>query len=135
MVGSLLEKNLLKAVEMASKQRQVANDFTATFPPKTVQNWRCMVKEWEADPSYPNPYVLKEQGMFSQNHGVNVSYCYLFQHRRFLRHDYDSLKKRPQRQKGGKEHLTRSLRQYLCAWALNLRINSTFLCYNVISGV
>ena len=61
-VGSLLEKNLSKAVEMALKQRQVANNFTATFTRQTVQAWSRMVKEWEADPSYPNPYISKEQG-------------------------------------------------------------------------
>ena len=47
---------------MASKQRQVTNDFTATFTRQTVQAWSRMVKEWEADPSYPNPYISKEQG-------------------------------------------------------------------------
>ena len=62
MVGLLLEKNLSKAVEMALSQCQVANDFTATFPHKTVQTWGHMVKEWETNPSYPNPYISKEQG-------------------------------------------------------------------------
>ena len=32
----MLETNLTKAVEMASKQRKVANDFTGTFPDETV---------------------------------------------------------------------------------------------------
>jgi len=61
-VGSLLEKNLSKAVEMALKQRQVANDFTATFSKETTQAWSRMVKNWEADASYPNPYMSKERG-------------------------------------------------------------------------
>ena len=64
-IGSLLKKNLLKAVEMASKQHQVANDFTTTFPQETTRAWRCMVKNWEANASYPNPYILKEHGRFS----------------------------------------------------------------------
>jgi hypothetical protein len=54
----LLKTNLLKAVEMASKQRKVADDFTATFPHTTVQQWRRMVKDWQANPSHPNPYAL-----------------------------------------------------------------------------
>jgi len=57
-----LEKNLSKAVEMASKQRQVADDFSATFPQETIRAWSRMVKKWEADPSYPNPYISKERG-------------------------------------------------------------------------
>jgi len=64
LIGSSLEKNLLKAVEMSSKQRQVAGDFTATFPHETIQAWGLMVKEWEVDPSKPNPYVLTEKGGF-----------------------------------------------------------------------
>ena len=50
---------------MSSKQRQVADDFTATFPRETIQAWGLMVEEWEADPSKPNPYVLTEKGGFS----------------------------------------------------------------------
>ena len=46
---------------MELKQRQAANEFTATFPHETIQAWRRMVKEWEADTSCPNPYVSKEQ--------------------------------------------------------------------------
>jgi len=58
---------------MALGQRRVANDFTATFPRETVQAWSRMVKEWEADPSRPNPYVSKEQGMLFST-PANVSY-------------------------------------------------------------
>lgn len=50
---------------MSSKQRQIADDFTATFPRETIQAWSLMVKEWEADPSKPNPYFLTEKGGFS----------------------------------------------------------------------
>lgn len=64
MIGSLLGKNLSKAVEMASKQRQVADDFSATFPQETIRAWSRMIKQWEADPSYPNPYISKERGRF-----------------------------------------------------------------------
>jgi hypothetical protein len=60
----LLEKNILKANEMALEQRQAASNFSATFPDKTVKGWTRMVEEWEANPSYPNPYVLKELGKF-----------------------------------------------------------------------
>ena len=47
---------------MASIQRKVAIDFTATFPVDTVQQWRRMVREWEEDSSRPNPYVSRERG-------------------------------------------------------------------------
>jgi len=61
-IGSLLETNLIKAMDMASKQRKAADDFTATFPPDTVQQWKRMVREWEADSSRPNPYISKDRG-------------------------------------------------------------------------
>ena len=50
---------------MESRQRQAADDFTATFPRETTQKWTQMVKEWEANPSYPNPYVSEERSKFS----------------------------------------------------------------------
>ena len=61
-VGSLFETNLVKVVELESKQRKVADNFTATFPDKTVKQWRRMLEKWEEDPLCPNPYVLSEQG-------------------------------------------------------------------------
>ena len=75
-IGSLLETNLVKATEMASKQRKVANDFTATFPPRTVQGWKRMVREWQANSSRPNPYVSKERGkLFATLISSTVAYC------------------------------------------------------------
>jgi len=62
MTGSLLDTNLVKAADMASKQRKAAGDFTATFPPDTVQHWRRMVREWEENSSRPNPYISKDRG-------------------------------------------------------------------------
>lgn len=59
--------NLEKAVEMEKTQRKVANDFSATFPLKTVRQWRKMVKEWQANPSCPNPYISNERGMFLES--------------------------------------------------------------------
>ncbi|KAF9780601.1 hypothetical protein BJ322DRAFT_1112591 [Thelephora terrestris] len=59
-LGPLLEKNLAKAADTASRQCQVADNFTATFPREAIQDWTCMVREWEADPSYPNPYISRE---------------------------------------------------------------------------
>lgn len=47
---------------MASKQRKAAGEFTATFPPETIQQWKRMVKEWEADSSRPNPYISNDRG-------------------------------------------------------------------------
>jgi hypothetical protein len=123
-VGSLLEKGLLKADEMASKQRQAANDFSATFPKKIVRGWARMVKQWEANPSYPNPYVSKEHGKFSFPYQTERSSPF-YQHQRYLQLDCNSLRKRPQKQREGRRPLTRSLRRSSCAWVLNLRINST----------
>lgn len=73
-IGSSLQKNLLKAAEMSSKQRQVADDFTATFPHETIKSWSRMVNEWEADPSKPNPYVSEEKHMFFGHNEVNESH-------------------------------------------------------------
>jgi hypothetical protein len=64
LIGSLLGTNLIKAKEMASKQRKVANDFEATFPPDTIRQWKRMVRKWEAKSSNPNPYVSKDRGRF-----------------------------------------------------------------------
>ena len=49
---------------MASTQRKAANDFSATFPAKTVRQWRQMVDKWQVDPSCPNPYVSNDRGRF-----------------------------------------------------------------------
>jgi hypothetical protein len=62
LIGSLLETSLIKALEMLSKQHKTVDDFTAMFPPDTIQQWKCMVKEWEANSSWPNPYVSKDHG-------------------------------------------------------------------------
>ena len=61
--GSLLDANLIKAKEMASIQRKAADDFTTTFPQDTISEWKRMLREWEADPSRPNPYVSNVRGM------------------------------------------------------------------------
>ena len=66
----------MKAVEMALKQRKVAEDFSTTFPNKTVDQWKRMVEDWQVDHSLPNPYVSNEQGMFFISHLVAVSYGY-----------------------------------------------------------
>ena len=64
LIGSLLETNLSKAVEMSAKQRKAATDFSGTFPKKTIESWKKMVKQWQEDPSRPNPYVSNERGMY-----------------------------------------------------------------------
>ena len=72
--GSLLETNLAKAVEMRSPQRKAADDFSATFPPKTVQQWRKMLEEWHENPTSPNPHVSNEQGTFFRSYFVATAY-------------------------------------------------------------
>lgn len=69
--------NLTKAAGMATIQRKAANEFSATFPGKTVQGWMKMVKEWQENPLRPNPYVSNEHGMFSLSYLMAVSYSYL----------------------------------------------------------
>ena len=76
-VGSLLATNLIKASEMASRQRKAADDFTTTFPDETVKEWRKMVKDWQEDSSLPNPYASEERGMFFQCYLVAAPYHYI----------------------------------------------------------
>ena len=47
---------------MALKQRKAASEFSGTFPDETVKIWRKMVKNWQKDPSRPNPYASGEHG-------------------------------------------------------------------------
>ena len=61
-LGSSLKTNLVKALEMASTQRKVADEFSETFPEGVIRQWRKMVKEWEENPSQPNPYSSNERG-------------------------------------------------------------------------
>lgn len=61
---------------MASKQRTVAEDFSLTFPDKTVEQWRKMVKDWQANPSLTDPYVSNERSTFFLNYLVAVPYGY-----------------------------------------------------------
>ena len=64
-LGSLLNTNIGKAVEMALNQRKVATELSGTFTDETVQKWKEMVKVWRVDPSRPNPYVSNDRGGFS----------------------------------------------------------------------
>jgi hypothetical protein len=73
----LLETNLGKAVEMAAKQRKAATDFSGMFPKKTIENWQKMVKEWQENPSRPNPYISNERGMYSEGVSACMSHDYL----------------------------------------------------------
>ena len=76
-VGPSLETNLVKAAEMASKQRKVADEFSATFDNETIQKWKAMAEKWQGDHSHPNPYVSNERGTFSRRDSVAKSHHYL----------------------------------------------------------
>lgn len=68
--------NLVKAAETALRQRKVADDFTATFPLRTIQQWREMVREWQENPLRPNPYASNERGKLFQIYLVPVPQTY-----------------------------------------------------------
>jgi hypothetical protein len=52
---------------MAATQRKAAVEFSGTFPDTTVRDWKKMVRDWQENPSRPNPYVSKERGMFAEH--------------------------------------------------------------------
>ena len=76
-LGSLLETNLTKALEMASIQRKVADDFSNTFPKEVIQQWEQMVMKWNENSLQPNPYVSSEHCMFFLKHLDALSYNHL----------------------------------------------------------
>jgi hypothetical protein len=126
LVGSLLETNLVKAAGAASKQRKVAEDFTATFPDETVETWKEMVDKWQKEPSSPNPYVSNERGMFFfeviRSHVLQLFY----QRRSFLRFDCIWLRKRLPRRSAVSTHHTKLPLLFSSGRASSLRINSKF---------
>ena len=62
---------------MRSIQRKAADDFTATFPRDTIQQWNRMVREWQANPSRQNPYISRDRGRFFCLVSMAVTHRYL----------------------------------------------------------
>ena len=56
LLGSSLYDGLKHAIEMHQVHQQLFDEFTATFPVKTVAGWEKMVMEWESDMTKSNPY-------------------------------------------------------------------------------
>jgi hypothetical protein len=56
---------LENAIPTSKKLKDIAERFSATFPPDTLAKWEEMVKEWDADPLKPNPYVELASGKCS----------------------------------------------------------------------
>ena len=54
--GNLFSTRLKKALVMQSKHGRDFAQFTATFPPPTVQQWEKIVTDWDKDKSKKNPY-------------------------------------------------------------------------------
>ncbi|KAK7043451.1 CxC2 domain-containing protein, partial [Favolaschia claudopus] len=59
--GDTLERRLLVAI--AERDRQVAafKDVSKTIEKEVKESWRKMIKDWEADSTKPNPYVLSRR--------------------------------------------------------------------------
>jgi hypothetical protein len=49
---------------MSTKQTNIFNQLSTTFPPETVKKWEDMVTAWNADPKSPNPYQEKKSGVW-----------------------------------------------------------------------
>jgi hypothetical protein len=41
---------------MSAKHCAIANNWTAQFLPTTIETWRKMIADWDADTSKPCPY-------------------------------------------------------------------------------
>jgi len=60
-LGTLLLKNLHEARRMAKRCVEICKDFERQTDQGTVQEWEAMKREWERDPSKPDPYKLVEK--------------------------------------------------------------------------
>jgi hypothetical protein len=115
---------------MASKQRKAANEFTETFPPDTVQQWRRMVRDWEVDSSLPNPYVSKDRGKPFHLITRPTTHGLFYQLQKSPRSGCGLPRKRLLRQKRANEHPIKSLHQFLSEWGWNSRTSSGYLSNN-----
>ena len=60
-LGTLLLKNLHEARGMAKRCVEICKDFERQTDQGTVKEWKAMKREWERDPSKPDPYKLVEK--------------------------------------------------------------------------
>ncbi|KAI0323170.1 hypothetical protein GY45DRAFT_1341622, partial [Cubamyces sp. BRFM 1775] len=60
-LGPFLAKSLRQATQMAVKQRQIFNEFSATFPTDIVREWERVILLWNINPGRgPDPYEEPE---------------------------------------------------------------------------
>jgi hypothetical protein len=62
--GSALFTQLSKAIKMRAKHVALLDKFTKRFKSDTVDAWRRMINEWDADTSKPCPYQEPVIGMY-----------------------------------------------------------------------
>ncbi|KAJ3017904.1 hypothetical protein NUW54_g473 [Trametes sanguinea] len=54
-------KSLKHAIKMSAKQRELFNEFNATFPPEVVKEWERLLEIWNINPSsVPDPFAEPE---------------------------------------------------------------------------
>lgn len=53
--------NLREARGMVKQSTDICKDFERQTDPETVKGWEAMKREWECDPSKPDPYKLVEK--------------------------------------------------------------------------
>lgn len=72
-LGPSLLKALRQAAQMAVKQRQLFNEFSATFPPEVVREWERVISLWNVNPgSGPDPYEEPETSKFGSYGAVTA---------------------------------------------------------------
>ena len=63
MIGPLLLKNLLEAVDMVKQCESACADFEQHRAPDVIHEWKMMKLRWEKDSSQPDPFKLVERGV------------------------------------------------------------------------
>lgn len=82
--GDSFLKQMKKAVDMRTKQRDAFDKFNATFTEETVEKWDKMVSAWDADIKAPNPYNEPAAGKFHFVHRaiLRTHYIHRYNHGR-----------------------------------------------------
>lgn len=62
--GDTLAKRFDDAVYHSRKQREIFDEFSATFDAAQIRTWTRMVEAWNADTSCPDPFQEPDPGTF-----------------------------------------------------------------------